>query len=113
MFQVIEICQARGISKYFLTGIKEHTVVGSQDSRLFLPVPTLLIYSFLVHQLQNKSLPWDYDFRFVIEEISNINDKEQVREEDIDEENKEVYFTVDDNQHVLRGVLAGAPPGDQ
>jgi hypothetical protein len=29
--------------------------------------------------LVNKSLPWDYDFRFVIEEISNINDKAQVR----------------------------------
>ena len=27
MFQVIEIVQARGISKYFLTGLKEHTVV--------------------------------------------------------------------------------------
>ena len=26
MFQVIEICQARGISTYFLTGLKEHTV---------------------------------------------------------------------------------------
>ena len=26
MFQVIEIVQARGISKYFLTGLKEHTV---------------------------------------------------------------------------------------
>ena len=26
----------------------------------------------------NKSLPWDYDFRFVIEEINNINDKAQV-----------------------------------
>ena len=33
-----------------------------------------------VHHLENKSLPWDYDFRFVIEEISNINDKEQVSE---------------------------------
>ena len=27
--------------------------------------------------LVNKSLPWDYAFRFVIEEISNINDKAQ------------------------------------
>ena len=33
----------------------------------------------LDHHLQNKSLPWDYDFRCVIEEISNINDKEQVK----------------------------------
>ena len=30
------------------------------------------------HHLQNKSLPWDYDFRFVIEEISSIDDKKQV-----------------------------------
>ena len=27
MFQVIEICQARGISKFLLTWLKEHTVV--------------------------------------------------------------------------------------
>ena len=27
MFQVIEIFQAQGISKYFLTGLKEHTVL--------------------------------------------------------------------------------------
>ena len=33
-----------------------------------------------VFHLSNKSLPWDYNFRFVIEEISNINDKAQVRE---------------------------------
>lgn len=26
----------------------------------------------------NKSLPWNYDFTFVVEEISNINDKAQV-----------------------------------
>ena len=32
-----------------------------------------------VFHLSNKSLPWDYNFRFVIEEISNINDKAQVR----------------------------------
>ena len=29
--------------------------------------------------LANRALPWDYDFRFVIEEISNINDKSQVK----------------------------------
>jgi len=34
-------------------------------------------HPFTFHHLENKSLPWDYDFRFVIEEISNINDKEQ------------------------------------
>ena len=26
----------------------------------------------------NRSLPWNYDFKFVVEEISNINDKSQV-----------------------------------
>jgi len=25
----------------------------------------------------NRSLPWNYDFKFVVEEISNINDKSQ------------------------------------
>ncbi len=28
--------------------------------------------------LINKSLPWNYDFKFVVEEISNVNDKAQV-----------------------------------
>lgn len=27
--------------------------------------------------LINKTLPWDYDFKFVVEEISNVNDKAQ------------------------------------
>ena len=40
---------------------------------------TILFFSSVFH-LSNKSLPWDYNFRFVIEEISNINDKAQVRE---------------------------------
>jgi len=30
-------------------------------------------YSYMI----NKSLPWDYDFKFVVEEISNVNDKAQ------------------------------------
>ena len=34
MFQVIEIFQARGISKYFLTGLKEHTVLYIVQYRL-------------------------------------------------------------------------------
>ena len=34
-------------------------------------------WSFSDFHLVNKSLPWDYSFRFVIEEISNINDKDQ------------------------------------
>ena len=38
----------------------------------------MLILSSLDFTLVNKSLPWDYDFRFVIEEISNIDDKAQV-----------------------------------
>ena len=36
-----------------------------------------LKYKLSDYQLQNKSLPWDYDFKFVIDEISNINDKDQ------------------------------------
>ena len=28
--------------------------------------------------MENKSLPWDYQFKFVIDEISNVNDKTQV-----------------------------------
>ena len=39
---------------------------------------TLWPVIFSVFHLSNKSLPWDYNFRFVIEEISNINDKAQV-----------------------------------
>ena len=30
------------------------------------------------YYLENKSLPWDYQFKFVIDEISNVNDKTQV-----------------------------------
>lgn len=30
--------------------------------------------------LINQSLPWNYDFKFVVEEISNVNDKAQVSE---------------------------------
>ena len=38
----------------------------------------IIIKFFIVFHLQNKSLPWDYQFKFVIDEISNINDKTQV-----------------------------------
>jgi len=34
-------------------------------------------HPFTYFHLVNKSLPWDYAFRFVIEEISKINDKSQ------------------------------------
>jgi len=34
-------------------------------------------HPFTYFHLVNRSLPWDYSFRFVIEEISNINDKAQ------------------------------------
>ena len=50
-------------------------------SWLRLLSPTFEFYSissFSDFSLVNKSLPWDYDFRFVIEEINNINDKAQV-----------------------------------
>jgi len=35
-------------------------------------------HPFAYFNLVNKTLPWDYDFRFVIEEINNINDKAQM-----------------------------------
>ena len=35
--------------------------------------------------MTTKPLPWNYDFKFVVEEISNINDKAQVS---IDKSNK-------------------------
>merc|ERR1719411_1243575 len=34
-------------------------------------------HPFSYYYLENKSLPWDYQFKFVIDEISNINDKTQ------------------------------------
>jgi len=34
-------------------------------------------HPFSYYKLENRSLPWDYDFKFVIDEISNINDKAQ------------------------------------
>jgi len=34
-------------------------------------------HPFTYAHLVNKSLPWSYDFKFVVEEISNINDKAQ------------------------------------
>ena len=70
-----------------LTTIKKNTLlpVGCLENRLHNDIE---ISPVTVHHLQNKSLPWDYDFRFVIEEISNINDKEQVRDDYISEEQK-------------------------
>jgi len=34
-------------------------------------------HPFAYSHMVNKSLPWDYDFKFVVEEISNVNDKAQ------------------------------------
>jgi len=34
-------------------------------------------HPFSYYYLENKSLPWDYQFKFVIDEISNVNDKTQ------------------------------------
>ena len=36
---------------------------------------------FPVSGLINKSLPWNYNFNFVVEEIANVNDKAQVSKE--------------------------------
>ena len=55
--------------------------------------------------LVNKSLPWDYDFRFVIEEISNIDDKAQVYHQN--SLCQKYSYLVPDNLDldVFRGVL--------
>ena len=46
MFQVIEISQARGISKYFLTGLKEHTVEGYFSYKeVYLSINSLQMYA--------------------------------------------------------------------
>ena len=42
----------------------------------------------------NKSLPWDYDFKFVVEEISNVNDKAQVSSLYYIVEDFEPYFMI-------------------
>ena len=49
----------------------------SCKSKLIFKHHGILIILFEVFHLQNKSLPWDYQFKFVIDEISNINDKTQ------------------------------------
>ena len=49
----------------------------SCKSKLIFKHHSILIILFEVFHLQNKSLPWDYQFKFVIDEISNINDKTQ------------------------------------
>ena len=51
----------------------------SCKSKLIFKHHSILIILFEVFHLQNKSLPWDYQFKFVIDEISNVNDKTQVR----------------------------------
>ena len=45
--------------------------------QIFLESVIISLFSPTDFHLVNKSLPWDYAFRFVIEEISNINDKAQ------------------------------------
>ena len=37
-----------------------------------------LFIDVLDSYLINRTLPWDYNFKFVVEEISNVNDKAQV-----------------------------------
>ena len=66
------------------------------------------------YYLENKSLPWDYQFKFVIDEISNVNDKTQVclRDGRLPEIIC-LLLSVDDDIHVLCRVLAGAQAADQ
>ena len=63
-----------------------HLITTKKNTHLHVTYPMNIINKnihffrcFSDFHLVNKSLPWDYDFRFVIEEISNINDKAQVR----------------------------------
>ena len=44
----------------------------------FGPIKMCNLPCFADSNLINKSLPWNYDFKFVVEEISNVNDKAQV-----------------------------------
>ena len=66
------------------------------------------------YYLENKSLPWDYQFKFVIDEISNVNDKTQVclKSEGLPERQLIFLVSVDDDIHVLCRVLARAPASD-
>ena len=56
-------------ARKFCDGLLEHIC----DSLLMISI-TFFPDSYMI----NKSLPWDYDFKFVVEEISNVNDKAQV-----------------------------------
>lgn len=56
-------------ARKFCDGLLEHIY----DSLLMISI-TFFPDSYMI----NKSLPWDYDFKFVVEEISNVNDKAQV-----------------------------------
>lgn len=95
---------------FLLTITKRNTPSHVRILIILLQTPFKLLFS--VFHLSNKSLPWDYNFRFVIEEISNINDKAQVRK---------VFscktvissVAVDGDINVLCGVVGGAENGDK
>ena len=96
-------------------------------NKLFKGFPEILFYVLSLYfswnlaviwsdnHLENKSLPWDYDFRFVIEEINNINDKAQVDQISKYLQNHRILFSFADYLYfnVLRCVLAGASSENQ
>ena len=61
-----------------VTTTKKNILSHVRDIKLFpQSTPHCLISDF---HLMNKTLPLNYDFKFVIDEISNINDKAQVKD---------------------------------
>merc|ERR1712130_459456 len=57
--------------------VREQAPISSRLNAVDLYLVVCIFFVFTFFHLSNKSLPWDYNFRFVIEEISNINDKAQ------------------------------------
>ena len=55
--------------------------------------------------LINKSLPWNYDFKFVVEEISNVNDKAQVRAKDESPPSLPPPLLSTDDRNAFRKIL--------
>ena len=57
---------------------EKHPFICTKRKHRF-PQKSLINFGFISDShLINKSLPWNYDFKFVVEEISNVNDKAQV-----------------------------------
>ena len=76
MTQAISVSPTKhsfGASQWITTRRSIHSLVRKNTEYIY----ALIMPRDSDFHLVNKSLPWDYSFRFVIEEISNINDKDQ------------------------------------